>query len=106
TSRGALFDTAAVVEGLKSGQIGALGIDVYEEEADLFFRDLSDQIISDDVFARLMTFPNVLITAHQAFFTREALDAIAQTTIGNITDFERASPNPDNRVTMALVAGE
>jgi D-lactate dehydrogenase len=87
TSRGALIDTAAVIEGLKSGKIGHLGLDVYEEEGDLFFEDLSDRVIQDDVFSRLLTFPNVLITGHQAFFTVEALDAIAATTVGNIVAF-------------------
>ncbi|MFY0664371.1 MAG: 2-hydroxyacid dehydrogenase [Natronospirillum sp.] len=84
TSRGALIDTRAVIDGLKSGQIGYLGLDVYEEEADLFFEDFSNQLLQDDVFARLLTFPNVIITGHQAFFTREALDAIARTTLHNI----------------------
>jgi D-lactate dehydrogenase len=88
TSRGAIVDTRAVIAGLKSGQIGLLGLDVYEEEADLFFEDLSDQVIHDDVFARLLTFNNVLVTAHQAFFTEEALTAIAETTVANITAFE------------------
>jgi D-lactate dehydrogenase len=90
TSRGAVIDTKAVIKGLKDGSIGSLGLDVYEEEADLFFEDLSDRIIPDDVFARLLTFPNVLITGHQAFFTQEALSAIAQTTIGNITAFQQS----------------
>jgi D-lactate dehydrogenase len=89
TSRGALVDTWAVIEALKSGKIGHLGLDVYEEEADLFFEDLSDRVVRDDVFSRLLTFPNVLITGHQAFFTEEALDNIATTTIGNVTAFER-----------------
>jgi len=89
TSRGAVIDTRAVIRGLKSGRIGALGLDVYEEEADLFFEDRSNLIIPDDVFARLLTFPNVLITGHQGFFTSDALTAIAETTIGNITAFER-----------------
>ncbi len=88
TSRGAVIDTPAVVRGLKSGQIGALGLDVYEEEGELFFEDLSDSFIPDDVFARLLTFPNVLITGHQGFFTREALEAIATTTITNVTAFQ------------------
>jgi D-lactate dehydrogenase len=88
TSRGAIVDTRAVIAGLKSGQIGHLGLDVYEEEGDLFFEDLSGQVIQDDVFSRLLTFPNVLVTAHQAFFTAEALTAIAETTIANITAFE------------------
>lgn len=85
TGRGALIDTGAVIEGLKSGRIGSLALDVYEEEARLFFEDRSDEIIGDDVFARLLTFPNVLITAHQAFLTNEALAAIATTTLGNVT---------------------
>ena len=87
TGRGALVDTAAVIDGLKSGRIGSLALDVYEEEQSLFFEDRSDEIIDDDVFARLLIFPNVLITAHQAFFTREALAAIAEITLGNVADF-------------------
>jgi D-lactate dehydrogenase len=89
TSRGAVVDTRAVIAGLKRGAIGSLAIDVYEEEADLFFQDRSDEVIDDDVFARLLTFPNVLVTGHQGFFTREALEAIARTTIANLTAFER-----------------
>jgi len=89
TSRGAVVDAKALIAGLKQGKIGSVGLDVYEEEGDLFFEDLSDQMIHDDVFARLLTFPNVLITGHQAFFTREAMTAIAETTIGNISSFER-----------------
>lgn len=89
TSRGALVDTAAVIEALKSGKVGALGLDVYEEEEALFFQDLSDKVITDDVFARLQTFPNVVITGHQAFFTAEALEHIAATTLDNVTAFER-----------------
>lgn len=89
TSRGAIIDTQAVLRGLKSGVIGSLGLDVYEEEADLFFEDLSGRFIDDDVFARLLTFPNVLVTGHQAFFTKEALTKIAETTIANISSFER-----------------
>ncbi|EGJ21878.1 D-isomer specific 2-hydroxyacid dehydrogenase, NAD-binding protein [Cereibacter sphaeroides WS8N] len=88
TSRGAVVDASAVIRGLKSGVIGGLALDVYEEEADLFFEDLSQKAIQDDVFARLLTFPNVLITGHQAFFTREALSGIARTTIDNITAYE------------------
>lgn len=87
TGRGALLDTAAAIKALKSGQVGHLGLDVYEEEEDLFFEDQSDRPIADDVFARLLTFPNVLITGHQAFFTAEALEAIAATTINNIARF-------------------
>src|SRR6185369_13916043 len=85
TSRGALIDTRAVIDALKSGHIGYLGLDVYEEEEVLFFEDLSQQPIQDDVFSRLLTFPNVLITAHQAFFTQEAMENIAATTLANIT---------------------
>lgn len=87
TSRGALIDTPAVIDALKSGKIGYLGLDVYEEEADLFFEDLSEQVLQDDVFSRLLTFPNVLITGHQAFFTEEALIEIADTTLENISEF-------------------
>ncbi|HEY9431909.1 MAG TPA: 2-hydroxyacid dehydrogenase [Blastocatellia bacterium] len=89
TGRGALIDTQAVIEALKSGRIGYLALDVYEEEADLFFEDLSDKVIRDDVFARLLTFPNVVITGHQGFFTEEALKNIAETTLANITAFEQ-----------------
>ncbi len=99
TSRGAVVDTRAVIRGLKSGQIGALGLDVYEEEGDLFFEDLSQSYIPDDVFARLLTFPNVLITGHQGFFTREALQAIAATTVENITSF-RQNGRPLHRVSL------
>jgi len=87
TSRGPLVDTAAVIHGLKSGHIGYLGLDVYEEESDLFFEDLSSQVIQDDTFARLQTFPNVVITGHQAFFTREAIANIAETTLSNVDAF-------------------
>jgi D-lactate dehydrogenase len=89
TSRGALVDTQALIAGLKSGHIGHLGLDVYEEEEGLFFQDLSSDVIQDDVFARLLTFPNVVVTAHQAFFTREALCAISATTLANISAFEQ-----------------
>jgi D-lactate dehydrogenase len=88
TSRGALIDTKAVIKGLKTGRVGALALDVYEEEADLFFENLSEQVIQDDVFTRLLTFPNVLITGHQGFFTENALRNIAATTIDNLTAFE------------------
>lgn len=98
TSRGAVVDTGAVIRGLKSGKIGALGLDVYEEEGDLFFRDLSNEVIKDDVFMRLMTFPNVFVTAHQGFFTREAVTNIADTTMANITGFQRADIPEDNIV--------
>lgn len=89
TSRGAVIDTTALIGALKSGALGALGLDVYEEESHLFFRDLSNEVIHDDVFARLLTFPNVLITGHQAFFTSDALRAIAATTIANLDQFEK-----------------
>ena len=92
TSRGALLDTLAIIERLKSGKISYLGLDVYEEEEEIFFEDRSGLILSDDVFARLLTFPNVIITGHQAFFTREALLNIAGTTIANITKFESNQP--------------
>jgi D-lactate dehydrogenase len=95
TGRGPLIDTPAVIEGLKSGQIGALALDVYEEEGRLFFQDRSDQVLSDDVFARLLTFPNVLITAHQAFLTNEALSAIAHTTLANLDDLAAGRPCPN-----------
>jgi D-lactate dehydrogenase len=88
TSRGALVDTPAVIGGLKNGKIGYLAIDVYEEEEELFFEDLSGKIITDDVFTRLLTFPNVLVTGHQGFFTEEALTNIAETTVQNLTGFE------------------
>ena len=84
TGRGALVDTGAVIDGLKSGQVGSVALDVYEEEGELFFEDRSEELLLDDTFARMLTFPNVLITAHQAFLTHEALDAIATTTIANI----------------------
>jgi D-lactate dehydrogenase len=90
TSRGALVDTRAAIESLKNGHLGHLGLDVYEEEADLFFEDLSGQVLQDDVFARLLTFPNVLVTGHQAFFTQEALRAIAMTTLDNASDIEKS----------------
>ncbi len=92
TSRGGLVDTRAVIHGLKSGRIGHLGLDVYEEEADLFFTDHSDTVIRDDVFMRLLTFPNVVVTGHQAFFTSDALEAIAAQTVRNLLHFHRGEP--------------
>jgi D-lactate dehydrogenase len=89
TSRGAVIDTRAVIAALKSGRLGSLGLDVYEEESDLFFRDLSAGVLHDDVFARLLTFPNVVVTGHQAFFTEDALTAIADVTVANLDAFER-----------------
>jgi D-lactate dehydrogenase len=87
TSRGGLVDTQAVIDAVKTGKIGYVGLDVYEEETEIFFEDLSFQVIPDDVFSRLLTLSNVLITGHQAFLTREALEHIAQTTIENIVEF-------------------
>ena len=92
TSRGALIDTHAVIVGLKKAQIGYLGIDVYEQEDKLFFKDLSSDIIQDDDIQRLMSFPNVLVTAHQAFFTKEALEEIAHVTLTNILELSAAKP--------------
>ena len=89
TSRGELVDTRALIAGLKSGKIGSAGLDVYEEEAGVFFQDFSDQVLSDDVLARLLTFNNVVITSHQAFLTHEALSNIADTTLENIGEFEQ-----------------
>lgn len=88
TSRGALVDTAALVEGLKSRKIGAAGLDVYEEESGYFFEDFSDRVITDDVLARLMTFNNVVVTSHQAFLTKDALANIADTTFANLREFQ------------------
>jgi D-lactate dehydrogenase len=102
TSRGALIDTSALVNALKRGTIGGVALDVYEQEGDLFFKDLSGQIIQDDVFQRLLTFPNVLVTGHQAFLTEEALTAIAETTLANISDAE-AGRELVNEVTLAMV---
>ena len=102
TSRGALLDTAAVIQGLKSGKVGYLAIDVYEEESDLFFQDLSDNVVQDDVFARLLTFPNVLVTGHQAFLTDRALGNIAETTLANLSQFEK-SGRCDNAVDLTEV---
>jgi D-lactate dehydrogenase len=104
TSRGALIDAQAVLVGLKSGQIGHLGLDVYEEEADLFFEDLSDQIIQDDVFARLLTLPNVVMTGHQGFFTEKALANIAETTLRNIRDIEMTGRS-ENEITADAAKG-
>ncbi|MFQ3661728.1 MAG: 2-hydroxyacid dehydrogenase [Chloroflexaceae bacterium] len=93
TSRGGLIDTEALIEAIQRGHVGAVALDVYEEEEGKFFRDLSDTVIDDEVLARLMTFPNVLVTSHQAFFTYEAMTTIAETTIRNLTDFEEGREN-------------
>ncbi|MEM9703989.1 MAG: 2-hydroxyacid dehydrogenase [Planctomycetota bacterium] len=95
-SRGAVIDHSAILRGLKDRKIGALALDVYEEE-DMFFKDVSDEVLGDDRLARLLTFPNVLVTGHQAFFTREALTAIAETTLNNLSQLERGEACP-NRV--------
>jgi D-lactate dehydrogenase len=92
TSRGQLIDTEAAIEGIKSKKIGYFGLDVYEQEDELFFADWSQDIIQDDTFQLLQSFPNVVITAHQGFFTRNALSAIAKTTIANLSEFERGDP--------------
>ncbi|MEM6446744.1 MAG: 2-hydroxyacid dehydrogenase [Cyanobacteria bacterium P01_D01_bin.123] len=100
TSRGGLIDTPAVIQAIKSGKVGYLGIDVYEQEENLFFEDLSDTIIQDDAFQLLQSFPNVVITAHQAFFTRNALQNIAETTLANISDIAAGRDCP-NEVKVA-----
>jgi len=92
TSRGGLIDTEAVIEALKSGQLGGLALDVYEQEANLFFRDLSSTIIADDVIQRLLSFPNVIITGHQAFFTQEAIATICETTLRSVSEFAAGQP--------------
>jgi len=89
TSRGGLIDTRALIAGLKSGKIGYAGLDVYEEEVGIFFHDVSDKVLTDDVLARLMTFNNVVVTSHQAFLTHEALANIAETTLANIEEFQQ-----------------
>ncbi len=88
TSRGALIDTVAVIEALRSGKLGYLGLDVYEQEEKLFFYNHNEEVIQDDIIMRLMSFPNVLITAHQGFFTEEALTQIAKTTLQSLSDFD------------------
>lgn len=92
TSRGGLVDTKALITALKSGHIGSAGLDVYEEESGVFFEDHSQDLLQDDVLARLLTFPNVFITSHQGFLTHEALNNIAVTTLENISDFEMGRP--------------
>ena len=92
TGRGQLIHTNALIEGLKNKKIGSAGLDVYEEESEYFYEDKSDRIIDDDVLARLLSFNNVIVTSHQAFFTREALANIAATTLENIRDFKNQKP--------------
>jgi D-lactate dehydrogenase len=103
TSRGKLIDTEAAIDSLKTGALGYLGIDVYEQEEKLFYKDLSEIIIPDDKISRLMSFPNVLVTAHQAYFTDTAMNQIAQTTIQNINDFESGQINHKNEVNIEMV---
>ncbi len=93
TSRGSLVDTDALIAALRSGHLGAAGLDVYEDEADLYFRDHSNDIICDDKLERLLTFPNVIVTGHQSFFTSDALETIAITTIKNMDDFTSGKTN-------------
>ncbi len=101
TARGALVDTKALTDAVESGKVGGVAMDVYEEEAHLFFEDLSNEVVTDELFQRLLTFPNVLVTGHQAFFTKEALAAIAKTTLENVSDFEAGHPNPSRLVSPA-----
>ena len=101
TSRGAVIDTAAVITSLKSGKIGMLGLDVYEQEEELFFDDHSYEVITDDVFERLLTFPNTLITAHQGFFTSDAMVNIAETTLSNVSQFEVDANKLENEVLVS-----
>ncbi len=95
TSRGALIETESLLEALKSYKVGAAGLDVYEEEADLFFEDLSNIIIQDDVLARLVSLPNVIMTSHQAFLTQEALEQIAEITLNNLKSYFEGEPLPN-----------
>lgn len=100
TSRGALVDSKAIIKGLKSKKIGFLGLDVYEQESDLFFSDHSGDVIQDDDFQRLTTFPNVVITGHQGFFTEEALREIASTTVGNIQHYRSTKTGQNNNIVL------
>jgi D-lactate dehydrogenase len=103
TSRGKLIDSDAAISALKAGRLGYLGIDVYEQEEKIFFKDLSEIILPDDKISRLMSFPNVLVTAHQAYFTENALTQIANTTIQNLTDFENGTINTQNQVCIDMI---
>ena len=105
TSRGALINAVEMVDALKSRKVGYLGIDVYEQEGDLFYQDLSNQIIQDDVIQRLLTFPNVLVTSHQAYFTDTALRNISETTLRNLDDFT-AGKSSANEVSLASAYGK
>ena len=97
TSRGALIDTESLINGIKSGKIGGAGLDVYEEESEFFYEDLSESILKDDVLSRLIMMPNVLVTSHQAFLTHEALKRIAEITLGNIKSFFDGD-KPENEI--------
>jgi D-lactate dehydrogenase len=101
TSRGKVVDTRAALDSLRDGHLGSLGLDVYEEEGDVFYRDLSDQVLDDEVLARLILTPNVIVTAHQGYFTREALQGIADTTLQNVSDFQAGAKDLDNVVHAA-----
>ncbi len=103
TSRGGLIDSKAVIEALKTRQLGALALDVYEAEGELFYNDHSGEIIDDDVLMRLMSFPNVLICGHQGFFTSEALTEIAGVTLSNLSDFADGRSCPNSLVTEGHV---
>jgi len=104
TGRGALIDSRALIAALKSGHLGAAGLDVYEEEEGVFFHDLSDLVLQDDVLARLLTFPNVLVTSHQAFLTKEALGSIAEVTLENVRAFERGESLANEVHAQAMLA--
>lgn len=104
TSRGEVVDSVALVAAIKSGHLGWVGLDVYEEEGDVFFEDISGRVLQDDVLARLMTFPNVLITSHQAFFTREAMEHIAATTFANARSWAQGAPIAENTVTSSAMS--
>ena len=106
TGRGKLIKTQELIEGLKSGKVGAAGLDVYEEEGEYFFEDLSDKVLTDDVLARLLTFNNVIITSHQGFFTQEALSNIAKTTLQNVDDFFKGKQPLDNEICYQCGKGD
>ena len=98
TSRGALVNTEDLIQGIKSGKVGAACLDVYEEEGDLFYEDFSGDVVQDDKLVRLIAMPNVIVTSHQAFLTREALDNIASTTVGNLVAFFSGTPDESTEV--------
>ena len=98
TSRGGLVNTEDLIQGLKSGKVGAACLDVYEEEGDVFYEDLSSHILQDDKLVRLIAMPNVIVTSHQAFLTKEALDNIAKTTVDNLVSLRSGAPDPATEV--------